>query len=345
LVVRTSLIIFLMLSLTACGDPLADFERIDDVELAADAPLAKALPDADDVAPTDGLLAGLVKREPVTVTPDSGADVAAESAPVAVVEMPKQGGVAGWLRRVAAAQKTPKALEIVAPLAADAVKEPLNVTLAQVPKSNAEVVRTASRQPEPIENEKPSVLAEPQKRRGLFPNLTSEKTRKGPDARDVPVGTILPFGKVARVCEAKDQGALGHLLDRSTATGRGHKLFDSAPQSVGARTFYVTGFKDNCPRQFTASLALFGSAEVQKQLRYGLPSKSYPYSTTDKAYDKVKSAVCGVGKNQPCGARPMSKLTRNTVFISTYERFSSNARWADILLHDGAVAAAAIKTP
>ena len=99
---------------------------------------------------------------------------------------------------------------------------------------------------------------------GLFPNLTSEKTRKGPDARDVPVGTILPFGKVARVCEAKDQGALGHLLDRSTATGRGHKLFDSAPQSVGARTFYVTGFKDNCPHQFTASLALFGSAEVQK---------------------------------------------------------------------------------
>ena len=140
---------------------------------------------------------------------------------------------------MASAQETRKALEIVAPLAADAVKEPLNVTLAQVPKSNAEVVRTVSRQPEPIENEKPSVLAEPQKRRGLFPNLTNEKTRKGTDARDVPFGTILPFGKVARVCEAKDQGALGHFLDRSAATGVAINCL-TAPRNLLAHALFTS---------------------------------------------------------------------------------------------------------
>lgn len=62
------------------------------------------------------------------------------------------------------------------------------------------------------------------------------------------------------------------------------------------RTFYVTGFKDNCPRQFTAVLALFGSPQIHDQLRYGKPSKLDPYSTTDKAYEKMKSPVCKVVK-------------------------------------------------
>jgi hypothetical protein len=187
-------------------------------------------------------------------------------------------------------------------------------------------------------------LAEPKKRRGLFGTAAREKVRSGPDARDVPFGTVLPYGEVARVCAAKNKESLGRRLDQAPARGRGYSLYDSAPLSVGARTFYVTGFKDNCPRQFTAALAVFGSPRIHEQLRYGLPSKSYPYSTTDKAYEKVKSTVCRVGKSKPCGAKMIS-LERSTVFISTYEKFSDNARWADILLHDGAVVAAAIKTP
>ena len=62
---RNSWVFLVMLSLTACSDPLADFERIEDVELAPDAPVAQALPDADDVAPTDGLLAQFLNRKPV----------------------------------------------------------------------------------------------------------------------------------------------------------------------------------------------------------------------------------------------------------------------------------------
>lgn len=376
---RNSLILLTMLSLAACGDPLADFERIDDVELAVDAAVAKALPDADDVAPTDGLFARLIKRESVlpetpvvlvskeavedVVTTDVDAIVSEESAAVAVLDAPEQRGVGGWLRRAANAKpvtvevaETPIVVEKQNDEVADVDAEEAAVDLVEPEKRRGllgllqpvqdapETVRTASLQSELTEGPEPTVLAEPKKRRGLFGNATREKIRSGPDARDVPFGTVLPFGTVARVCDAKTSGSLGRRLDQAPESGRGYKLYDSAPHTIGARTFYVTGFKDNCPRQFTAALAVFGAPEVHEQLRYGLPRKSYPYSTTDKAYEKVKSAVCRVGKSKPCGAK-MTTLERNTVFISTYERFSDNARWADILLHDGVVVAAAIKTP
>jgi hypothetical protein len=383
--VRNSLILLTMLSLAACGDPFADFERIDDVELAVDAAVANALPDADDVAPTDGLFARLIKREPVgpetpvvlgskeavedVVTTDVDAVVSEESAAVAVLDAPEQRGVGGWLRRAAAANAKPEPeTETVEAAETPIVVEKQNDEVADVDAEEAagdlvepekrrgllgllqpvqdapETVRTASLQSELTEAPEPTVLAEPKKRRGLFGSATREEIRSGPDARDVPFGTVLPFGEVARVCEAKTNGSLGRRLDQAPESGRGYKLYDSAPHTIGARTFYVTGFKDNCPRQFTAALAVFGAPEVHEQLRYGLPSKSYPYSTTDKAYEKVKSAVCRVGKSKPCGAK-MPALERNTVFISTYEKFSDNARWADILLHDGVVVAAAIKTP
>lgn len=383
---RNSLIFLMMLTLTACGDPLADFERIDEVELAADAPVAQALPDADDVAPTDGLFARLLKRDPAPVDPTAevadvasaeGDAVVADEAPaVAVLAEPQKLGVGGWLRRAAAANAQPENIETaeapvetadiltgdaaqnddVAEKVAQGVAAETAVDLVEPEKRGGllgllkpvqdapETVRTASLEADAIETPDPAILVEPKKRRGLFGSAAREKTRSGPDAQDVPFGTVLPYGEVARVCDAKTQGSLGQRLDQAPASGRGYKLFDSAPQSVGPRTFYVTGFKDNCPRQFTAALAVFGAPEVHEQLRYGLPSKSYPYSTTDKAYEKVKSAVCRVGKSKPCGAK-MSSLERNTVFISTYERFSGNARWADILLHDGVVVAAAIKTP
>ena len=178
----------------------------------------------------------------------------------------------------------------------------------------------------------------------MFSGGSREVVRKAPDSKDVTFGTILPYGEVAGVCDAKGQSSLGQHLDKAPSLGRGYALFDSAPNSTGPRTFYVTGFEDKCPRQFTAALALFGSPEVHEQLRYGRPGKLYLYSTTDKAYEKVKSSACKVGKSKPCGAN-LKTLERNKVFVSTYEKFSDNSRWADILLHDGVVAAAAIKTP
>ena len=38
-------------------------------------------------------------------------------------------------------------------------------------------------------------------------------------------------------------------------------------------------------------------------------------------------------------------LENTTTFVSVYENFGENARWNDILLHDGKVVAAALKTP
>jgi len=160
--------------------------------------------------------------------------------------------------------------------------------------------------------------------------------------KDIAFGTVLPFGEVGRVCEARTR-PLGKRIDKAGG-GRGYALLDSKPGHTGPRTFYVTGFSDGCPRQFTATLALFGAPSMHEKLRYGQASTKYPYSETDKAYERVKAKVCGVTRRKPCGAK-INRLERNTVFISTYERFTNNGRWADILVHDGKVMAASVKTP
>lgn len=166
------------------------------------------------------------------------------------------------------------------------------------------------------------------------------ESASGATAADVAYGTLLPFAVVGRVCEAKSRPK-GARVERSEA---GYDLYDSAPGIPEARTFYVTGFADGCPRQFTAALAMFGAPSLHEQLRYGLPSDAYPYSDTDKAYEKVKSAICRVGRRKPCGSR-IRTLERNTVFVSTYERSTYNGRWADILIHDGSVLATSLKDP
>jgi hypothetical protein len=63
-----------------------------------------------------------------------------------------------------------------------------------------------------------------------------------------------------------------------------------------------------------------------------------PYSDTDKAYETLKSRICKVPRRKPCGSR-IGRLEKDTVFVSVYERFGSNAHWKNLLLHDGAVLA------
>jgi hypothetical protein len=167
---------------------------------------------------------------------------------------------------------------------------------------------------------------------------TSKRKHKGPDAQIVAFGTSLPPGMVARVCDLPG-GRLGKEIEKFPTRGRGYKLIDSKPGSSGTRPFYVTGFDDNCARTFTAALALFGSPTMHEQLRYGLPSKVQPYSLTDQAYEGIKRSVCGASKNKPCGEK-ITKLEKNTVFISMYDRIGSNASWSNILIHDGWVLAA-----
>jgi hypothetical protein len=187
----------------------------------------------------------------------------------------------------------------------------------------------------PVETQSDAPVAKP--RAGLF-----SRARSAPEAglRDVAAGTRLPFGEVARACDAK-KSDMGKRIEKAGA-GRGYAIYDSQPGATGPRSFYVTGFDDGCARKFTAALAMFGAPSMHEQLRYGRPSDLYPYSDTDRAYEKVKSSVCGVGRRKPCGSN-IRQLERDTVFVSVYERFSDNGRWADILLHDGAVLASAIK--
>jgi hypothetical protein len=177
-------------------------------------------------------------------------------------------------------------------------------------------------------------------RRGLF--RRSQPLPRNAIAPDAAFGARLPFGDVARVCEAKSK-SLGRKVAQSENRGQVYKIYDTAPDSTAPRAFYVTGFADRCPRKFFAALAMFGQPSMHEQLRYGRPSTQYPYSATDRAYEKVKSRVCGVGPRKPCGAGKMETLERNTVFISTYENLSGTGRWADILIHDSAVIATAIK--
>lgn len=163
----------------------------------------------------------------------------------------------------------------------------------------------------------------------------------GPGVAEVSYGAALPFGEIARVCAARGK-ALGQEVARFPERGKGYRLHDSRPGTTEPHTFYVSGFRDGCPRQFTAALAIFGAPSMYEQLRYGDAAKDQPKGATDKAYEKVKSQVCGVSRRKPCG-RKIKSLERDTVFISVYERFEDNARWADILVHDGVVLAANIK--
>lgn len=148
---------------------------------------------------------------------------------------------------------------------------------------------------------------------------------------------MLPYGKVARICGLSDR-QMGKRVE-TLPEGRGrYALYDSAPGSTALRSFYLTGFDDGCARQFSAAVAVLAGAESHEQLRYGLPAEVQPYSTTDKAYEDLKSRVCRVGRGKPCGTR-INRMERDTVFVSIYERFGSNAQWNTVLVHDGAVVA------
>lgn len=177
-------------------------------------------------------------------------------------------------------------------------------------------------------------------RRGLFGGSSARRSG-GADAGDVQLGANLPYGEVGRLCGVPTS-KLGRKVEGYPDRSSRYVLYDSAPGTMAAHSFYLTGFKDNCARQFTAALVIFGSPESYEQIHYGPSGDAQPVSETDKAYERIKRQVCGVGSGKPCG-RKMHRLARDTVFVSVYERFGSNPRWKNILLHDGEVAAVDLK--
>lgn len=274
----------------------------------------------------------------VVLRPAGDTDASRDTEPTPVSE---RKGILSWLR---ASPVTDAVLETTDDDTMDldgAPSAPLDPPPSQVGDAEAQI-RLASLSSDAPPPETQTDLVAPAKRPGLF-GRRAVVDSAGMHLRDVSPGAALPFGEVGRVCDARPQN-MGKLVEEAARKGPGYSLYDTAPDSAKPRTFFVTGFRDNCARQFTASLAIFGSPEFHEQLRYGLPADEYPYSTTDKAYEKVKTSVCNVARNTPCGAR-ISRLEKTTVFISVYEHFEDNARWADILLHDGALLATAVKTP
>ena len=157
--------------------------------------------------------------------------------------------------------------------------------------------------------------------------------RTGPDAQDVAVGTVLPYGQIARNCDVSP-AMLGTKVDENA----GYVLYDSAPTQTGLRTHYLTGFKDNCVRQFTAATSLMGDIGTHEVVRYMPSNKGVSYSVAESAYETIKSSFCRVGHGVPCGAK-LDRLARTTTFITAYEQFGSNPTWSNILLHDGGVIA------
>ncbi|MGR3822911.1 MAG: hypothetical protein ACU0A5_10085 [Salipiger marinus] len=155
-----------------------------------------------------------------------------------------------------------------------------------------------------------------------------------PDYAQVGPGATLPFGEVARLCGVAET-ALGTEVARYPETGRGYTLRDSAPDSTTPRSFWITGFDDGCARQVTGALAMFGDPELHERLRYGPAGSTLPEGPLDRAYEAVKTQVCRVAGDAPCG-RALPRLARDTVFVSVYPALGS-PRSADMLLHDGAL--------
>jgi len=148
---------------------------------------------------------------------------------------------------------------------------------------------------------------------------------------DRPIGT-LPFGEIVPNCAVKKRD-LGTQVDKAQG-GAKFTLYDTDPSSTTPRTQYLIGFRDGCARQFTASLALFGSPVVHEATRYN-PNNSAPYSLTDTAYEKIKRRICGVGRGKFCPQSKINKLGREAAFVSLYQGYGSSGAWVEVLLHKG----------
>lgn len=309
----------LLLALAGCSDPLDRVDRLSEVPLDETAEERGVTADADDAPPT-GILAALFGR--ARPEPAAAESEDAREASEAVIEA--TGDDATRPDRPTA--DLPEEVAPTAPVA-EAPRRGLFGLFRRAPAARASGA-------EPVQLAAASGTAA----------LPAARTapRRGPDARDLAEGDQVAFGEVARLCGVR-AAKLGKEIGRFPERGGRYRLYDSFPASTSPRPFYITGFKDGCARQFTAALAMFGSPTMHEQLRYGLPAEQTPYSDTDKGYEKVKARVCRVSARKPCGSA-MSRLERTTAFVSYYESFGGAARWANILLHDGAVVAADIKT-
>ncbi|MCF6444134.1 hypothetical protein [Nereida sp. MMG025] len=287
----------------------------------------RSLPD-----PATAPQAPVAEQDTLAVVADTGdteeqtpqAELAQTEPPLAPEDTPEQA--------VTDAQSDPAGVTQAAPVAQASLfgifRRPQAASPADVtPAADAQVTQTAAAAP--TQTTRP---ANPSRRGGLL--RRNEPT--GPDANEIAFGETVPYGAIARVCDAPKR-RLGTEVDKFPARGTGYRLFDSNPSGTSLRAHYITGFKDGCVRQFTAATATFGTTEGHERIRYMPVNKSIPFSQTDQAYEALKTQECRVGRNQPCEGRREDKFRQATVFITAYGSFGGNQRWNDILIHDGQV--------
>ncbi|MFK7939814.1 MAG: hypothetical protein AB8B82_10565 [Roseovarius sp.] len=335
--------------MAACSDPIEDIPRLSDQDLpetsasvevaAAPVPdntslLARLLGDTQppsvmsepEASETPSSAVAEADATGLEDTPPTGADPVevdiAASSPA-----PEQAGLLALFTHAVTPKQKPAPVSDTSQAVEVALADPDQIT--ETTQASLPATPQAEADPDP---------APGTKHKSIF-GITKPKPQ--PAVSEIPPGTVLPYGKLARICGVPKRD-MGKQVAQFPENRPKHRIYDTAPGSTAPHTFYVTGFDDGCARQFTAALAMFGSVEMHELLRYGLPAEVQPYSDTDKAYETLKSRVCKVPRKKPCGTK-ISRLGNGTVFISIYERFGSNARWKSLLLHDGEVLAQDIK--
>ncbi|WP_368185074.1 hypothetical protein [Aestuariibius sp. HNIBRBA575] len=353
--IRLSIVMSATLLLTACGDPLRNVTRLSDLEGVQQTDSVLVAAQTEEPETGEGFLGRLLGRgdaaasEPATqpdatvqtdpnAAPDHQmsdvdaviADVVAQSEPQPA---PRRGLGALFGRRTANERPNSEVVPaaMAAPEAAEGNIDPAN---AQAPEAAPEVEpeNTPEVAPEIVPNAEPERAAQ-RPRFGLFGRRNAAPVATGPDARIVEVGTLLPYGEIARVCDISRR-QLGTKVDQIN----GQDLYDTIPNSTAQRTFYVTGFPDNCARQFTGALVLTGDVGTHEVVRYAAHNDGLAYSATDSAYEAIKAQFCRVPHGEPCGSR-LERLGSLTTFLTVYDSFGAGDDWIEILIHDGAVVA------
>lgn len=342
---RFSTFIGLMVALSACsGDPLRGVARLSDLSTTQGAASVAAAP--VEANQGGGLFARLLNRAPqdptnaaveaalaevgaVADTPAAAPVSDAPEAPVvqttAAVES-DQGGLFGLFRR----NRTPST-PVDTAQANEAAAE-LDVTVAA---SDPEIINASVVAPAPAPRRGLAALF------GRAPDAAPPQ-RTGPDAEEVPAGTVLPFGQIARVC-----GLRSSERGRQISNAAGFAIYDTLPSARSPRPFYILGFDDGCARTFTGAVVVPGNIQTHEFVRYQPSNERIEYTQVDNAYEALKASVCRVGRGQPCTSRA-DRLNRNTQFITVYSFFGGTfssvpTEWAQILIHDGQVLGVSLK--
>ncbi len=145
--------------------------------------------------------------------------------------------------------------------------------------------------------------------------------------------TTIDQGPVAKAC-----GVKGKALGKKVEKGPGKwALYDTAPGSSAKRDFYLTGFRDGCPRKITGEIAVFGSVELYELVNYGPVGMKPKGTETDQKYARLRAKVCGSSKSA-CKERQVKKLAKSAVFVNVYPSAATSSR-LELLMTGGRLAA------